>query len=155
MSCLEEKRVAQGGMAHLQFLQPAAGCQHRLRQLRDEERVPVEECRDRVPFLPEAARFPAAFVLLGLTGVFGGLFMIPVEAFIQVRAPAEKKGTVLASVAFAIFTAILLAGGLEMALIELLTYAHRALAAVGVMALVMAAWLALTLRSAARWKPGS
>ena len=106
-----------------------------------------------LPSLPEPWRFLVAFVLLGLTGLFGGLFMIPVEAFIQVRAPAAKRGTVLASVAFAIFAAIMLAGGLEMVLIEVLTFATRALAAVGLMALAMACWLRWKLRDAARWRP--
>jgi len=60
------------------------------------------------PALGEAARLPVLLVLLGGTGISGGLLMIPCEAFIQVRPAAEKRGTVIASANFAVFSGILL-----------------------------------------------
>jgi acyl-[acyl-carrier-protein]-phospholipid O-acyltransferase / long-chain-fatty-acid--[acyl-carrier-protein] ligase len=50
------------------------------------------------------------FAAVGGVGVFGGLFMIPLESFIQIRPAAKNKGTVWASANFLIFLGILLSG---------------------------------------------
>jgi len=92
--------------------------------------------------------FVVCFVLLGLSGVFGGIFMVPVEAFIQVRAPAEKKGTVLASVAFSVFLAMTFTGALDVGLLKLLTLASHVMAVVGGIALVVAIGLWRALKTA-------
>ena len=63
-----------------------------------------------VPALPASARLVSMFVLLGLIGVGGGVFLIPCEAFIQVRPAAEKKGAVIAAANFAVFSGVLLSG---------------------------------------------
>ncbi len=63
-----------------------------------------------VPALPAAMQLPAVFVLLPLIGVAGGLFMIPCEAFVQVRPSADRKGVVIASVNFVVFSGIMLSG---------------------------------------------
>ncbi|HDZ43217.1 MAG TPA: MFS transporter, partial [Phycisphaerae bacterium] len=94
-----------------------------------------------LPSLPTDAQIPVAFVLLGLTGILGGIFMIPCGSFIQVRAPIEKRGTIIASVSFATFAAISLSGLIEWLLIYSLGLATSALAAVGVLAIGMAIWL--------------
>jgi len=62
------------------------------------------------PALPVTARLPATFAVLGLVGVAGGMFLVPCEAFIQVRPAADRKGAVIASVNFAVFAGILLSG---------------------------------------------
>ncbi|MHC4593044.1 MAG: MFS transporter [Planctomycetota bacterium] len=47
-----------------------------------------------------------------LLGVGGGLYLIPLTAFVQQRAPADQKGLVLATNNFLSFSGILLASGL-------------------------------------------
>ena len=69
------------------------------------------------PALPAPARLPATFVVLALVGVAGGMFLVPCEAFIQVRPAADRRGTVIASVNFAVFAGILLSGPAANALI--------------------------------------
>jgi acyl-[acyl-carrier-protein]-phospholipid O-acyltransferase / long-chain-fatty-acid--[acyl-carrier-protein] ligase len=63
-----------------------------------------------VPCLPESAAAVVLFPLVGLVGFFGGLLLIPLESFIQIRPSADRKGTVWASANFAIFSGILLTG---------------------------------------------
>lgn len=57
--------------------------------------------------LPVAAQPVMLFVLTGLVGLAGGVFLIPVESYIQVRPAPERKGQVLAAVNFAVFAGIL------------------------------------------------
>jgi acyl-[acyl-carrier-protein]-phospholipid O-acyltransferase/long-chain-fatty-acid--[acyl-carrier-protein] ligase len=53
------------------------------------------------------------FGLIALVGVFGGLFLIPVESFIQTRPAPACRGAVLAAANFAVFGGILLSGPLS------------------------------------------
>jgi MFS family permease len=43
-------------------------------------------------------------------GLFGGIFLIPLTAFIQIRPPADKKGKVIAAANFCAFSTMLVAG---------------------------------------------
>jgi MFS family permease len=70
-------------------------------------------CLAAAPLLPGPLRLPAIFVLIALVGVFGGLFLIPVESFIQVRPDPARRGAVLAAANFAVFGGILLSGPLS------------------------------------------
>jgi predicted MFS family arabinose efflux permease len=63
-----------------------------------------------LPHLPAGVRVPVAFVLVGLMGLAGGIFLIPVESFIQVRPAPERKGATLAAANFVVFTGILVSG---------------------------------------------
>ncbi|MFW6155504.1 MAG: MFS transporter [Planctomycetota bacterium] len=77
---------------------------------------------EMLPMLPDAggvlgswapsARRLAAYGLLGAIGIVGGSVIIPCEAFVQRRPPAGRKGTVLASAGFAVFSGILVSGPL-------------------------------------------
>ncbi len=51
-------------------------------------------------------------LLLSLTGagIFGGIFLIPLTSFIQVRPKAQKKGKVIAAANFCAFSGMLIAG---------------------------------------------
>ncbi|MFH0962912.1 MAG: MFS transporter [Planctomycetota bacterium] len=63
-----------------------------------------------LPLLPERIALVASFFLLPAMGFAGGLFMIPCEAFVQVRPPPGRKGTVIAASNFAVFLGILISG---------------------------------------------
>ncbi len=63
-----------------------------------------------VPWLPEPARLPSLYALIAGVGIAGGVFLIPVESFLQIRPRPERKGTVLAVVNFVTFSGILLSG---------------------------------------------
>jgi MFS family permease len=63
-----------------------------------------------VPRLDRALAMPVLFGLTLLIGVAGGLLLIPVESFLQVRPAAHEKGAVLAAVNFAVFGGIFLSG---------------------------------------------
>jgi MFS family permease len=57
-----------------------------------------------------AVPLAAVLSLLALAGVFGGMFLIPVTAFIQVRPDVQHKGRVLGVSYFTTFACIMLAG---------------------------------------------
>ena len=62
------------------------------------------------PLLPEMLQFPYLFVMLTFSGVCGGLYLIPLVSFIQVRPAATEKGKTLGISNFACFSGILLSG---------------------------------------------
>jgi acyl-[acyl-carrier-protein]-phospholipid O-acyltransferase / long-chain-fatty-acid--[acyl-carrier-protein] ligase len=68
--------------------------------------------------LPASVRFIWIAVALTGTGISGGLFLIPVASYLQVRPADSEKGKVLATVNFSGFIGIMLAGtvftGLDM-----------------------------------------
>lgn len=63
-----------------------------------------------VPYLAESWQLPAMVFLLAGAGVGGGILLIPLESFIQIRPPAQRKGTIIAAANLAAFTGILLSG---------------------------------------------
>ena len=85
--------------------------------------------------------------LLLTIGVFGGLFLIPVESFIQVRPSADRKGRVIACGNFAAFTGILVSGPLFNAVSQWWR-PTTCFVATGLGVLAMGVWLAVVLPSA-------
>lgn len=63
-----------------------------------------------VPYLPPTLHRTSLFILMAAIGIAGGVFLIPVESFIQVRPAAEEKGAILAVNNFVVFTGVLLSG---------------------------------------------
>jgi len=63
-----------------------------------------------VPSAPARAQLPLLYALTLLLGLTGGIVLIPMESFIQVRPAPERKGAVLSAVNFVVFTGILLSG---------------------------------------------
>lgn len=63
-----------------------------------------------VPALPAPATVPVLFIGSFLLGALGGAIMVPMESFLQVRPPPERKGAVWAAVNFVVFGGILLSG---------------------------------------------
>jgi MFS family permease len=63
-----------------------------------------------VPHLPVTAQLPLLFVGVFLLGMLGGGILVPMESFLQVRPPRERKGAVWAAANFVVFGGILLSG---------------------------------------------
>ena len=63
-----------------------------------------------VPGFSGVWRFYSLSALFVITGFFGGLFLIPIASFIQVRPAASEKGRVIAVHYFCDFCAIMLSG---------------------------------------------
>ena len=84
-------------------------------------------------------------------GIAGGAFMIPLEAFIQVRPEASRKGAVIAAANFAAFAGILLSGPT----INLFNLLHitpsNAFATMGAMAVIVSIILFKILHSERRY----
>ncbi|RNC67987.1 MAG: MFS transporter [Desulfuromonadales bacterium] len=55
---------------------------------------------------------PSILGAIALFGVSAGLFIVPLQAFIQLRAPADRRGEVLAASTFLSWVGVLLASGL-------------------------------------------
>lgn len=98
-----------------------------------------------LPVLPAELQPPALFLLMGLIGLSGGVFLIPVESFIQVRAAPERKGAVLAATNFVVFIGILLSGFLAN-LLNALWRPTTSFGASGLLALLMVGWLHLRFK---------
>lgn len=64
------------------------------------------------PLFPDALRYGLVFVLLALAGVAGGVFIIPIASYIQVRPAPSDKGKIISAASFGAFVAIFLAGQL-------------------------------------------
>jgi MFS family permease len=97
-----------------------------------------------VPALPLAAQVPLLYVLIGLAGIAGGLFLIPCESFLQIRPAPERRGAVWASANFASFSGMAVASLLYIPLTTLRpTLAYGVL---GVASLLFTAWLAFEFR---------
>ncbi len=62
------------------------------------------------PLLPHWPALVCLFVVYALSGLAGGLFLIPLVSFIQIRPAAQEKGKILGISNFASFSAIILSG---------------------------------------------
>ncbi len=94
-----------------------------------------------VPALPVAMQVPFLYILIGLTGMAGGLFLIPCESFLQIRPAPERKGAVWASANFASFSGMAVASFLYIPLTALRP--TLAYAALGTASLLFTVWMAL------------
>jgi acyl-[acyl-carrier-protein]-phospholipid O-acyltransferase/long-chain-fatty-acid--[acyl-carrier-protein] ligase len=65
-----------------------------------------------VPHLPGPARRLVMIGALGLTGVGGGMFLVPLSSFIQIRPSPDTKGRIIAVAYFVDFTTMLISGGI-------------------------------------------
>ena len=97
-----------------------------------------------VPLLPVDAQVPLLYVLIGLAGMAGGLFLIPCESFLQIRPAPERKGAVWASANFASFSGMAMASFLYIPLTVLVP--TLAYAVLGLASLLFMIWMALEFR---------
>jgi MFS family permease len=107
-----------------------------------------------VPLIPSqmmaaglSARALVLLVVLAMMGIAGGAYMVPLEAFIQVRPEASRKGAVIAAANFAAFTGILLSGPTINLFIVLHIAPSNAFAIMGAMAMIVSIILFKVLHS--------
>lgn len=97
-----------------------------------------------VPLLPQAFQVPALFLVYALAGTCGGLYLIPLTSFLQVRPAPTSKGKVLGLSNCLTFSGILAAGQLYLLLAPLRpSVGHLAL---GLFTLAVALVFAVALR---------
>lgn len=63
--------------------------------------------------LPPTQEVRAIFALMAVVGFSGGVFLIPVESFIQTRSDPGRRGAILAAANFAVFGGILASGAVS------------------------------------------
>lgn len=90
--------------------------------------------------LPASIRLTWITTALAGTGVFGGLFLIPVASFLQARPAATDKGKVLATVNFSGFICIMLAGSIFTGLTAIFT-PDKAMICLGFFAMLAALFI--------------
>jgi len=94
--------------------------------------------------LPESTRTLTVFALMAAMGIAGGLVLIPCEAFIQTRPPADHKGRVIAAANCLVFCGIFLSGPAASGLTAVMSSSDGFLVT-GLAALPVAVWLWLRL----------
>ncbi|MBU4367159.1 MAG: MFS transporter [Kiritimatiellae bacterium] len=93
-----------------------------------------------VPVLPAFLQHTTLFLLMAGIGLAGGVFLIPMSSFIQVRAAPDRKGAVLAATNFLSFSGILLSGFLAN-LLNALWQPTTSFGLAGVLSLAIVFWL--------------
>ncbi len=100
-----------------------------------------------IPWLPQAVSVPALYMVIALAGILGGMFLIPVESFLQIRADPRRKGEVWATANFVVFLGMLMAGPLSN-LLNLLWRPTTAIGIIGAFTLLASFGLRSALRRA-------
>jgi acyl-[acyl-carrier-protein]-phospholipid O-acyltransferase/long-chain-fatty-acid--[acyl-carrier-protein] ligase len=99
-----------------------------------------------VPYFAESAKLACLLAVLAFLGIAGGVFVIPLESFIQVRPAADRKGATIAAANFAAFSGMLLSGP-TLNLFNAMTITPTSdFAIMGVMAMAVAILLFIFLR---------
>jgi MFS family permease len=65
-----------------------------------------------VPYLPAGGQFAALYGLTFFLGAMGGVVLIPMESFLQVRPDPARKGAILSAVNFIVFGGVLVSGAI-------------------------------------------
>ncbi len=98
-----------------------------------------------VPYLPHVIRKTAVISSLAVLGIAGGLFLIPLISFIQIRPAPNVKGRVIAASSFADFCGIFVSG----AVIHLFNHFNlrpsNCFGLMGIMVAVVTIWLFFVL----------
>jgi MFS family permease len=98
-----------------------------------------------VPYQPHFMRKPAVVIALGVLGMAGGVFLIPVASFIQIRPAHEIKGRVISASNFADFCGILISGAVLYMFNHLRIRPSDCFTVMGVMVTVTTVWLFFAL----------
>ncbi len=95
-----------------------------------------------------AGVYPALLTILGCTGWFGGLFLIPVSAAIQIRPDATRRGRVIAAANFLSFSGMWCSGRIY-SLLDRALAPSSAMVILGLGTVVAAVLIAVIV-----WRPG-
>jgi acyl-[acyl-carrier-protein]-phospholipid O-acyltransferase/long-chain-fatty-acid--[acyl-carrier-protein] ligase len=98
------------------------------------------------PYFYGQAKFIYLFAVLAVMGISGGMYAIPLEAFIQVRPAADCKGATIAAANFAAFSGVLLSGPVLNFFNVLNIMPANDFAVMGVTTLIVAIFLFVFLR---------
>ncbi|MBU4212590.1 MAG: MFS transporter [Kiritimatiellae bacterium] len=93
-----------------------------------------------IPRFPASLHLSVLFVMIAAIGITGGIFLVPVESFIQVRPAPKEKGSILAAANFVVFTGIMLSGLISNIFNKYLT-PITSFGVTGVLALLVSVWL--------------
>ena len=113
-------------------------------------RIPAPACLTMALFLASisaASSLPKALQQVYLISMFvasgaaAGIFMIPLESFIQIRPSADRKGAIIAAANFAAFSGILLSGPASDLFNKLAIAPSNGFAIIAIMAAAVAVWL--------------
>lgn len=92
------------------------------------------------------ARLPLVIVVVLLLGISAGLIIVPLNAFIQQRTPAERRGEILAAAGMLGWTGVMVASLLLLGLGEIAGLSSReCFTVVGLLTLVLTVWAFLRL----------
>lgn len=94
-----------------------------------------------VPHLPDFMQKWTLIGSLGILGVAGGMYSVPLASFLQVRPSADVKGRVIAASMFADFTGILISGAAFSLLNAMKIRPSSSFAFQGAMVTAVAIWL--------------
>jgi len=84
-------------------------------------------------------------VVLGLMGIGGGIYMVPLDAFIQVRPAADKKGQIIAASNFTCFSGVLISGPVLWVYNHFTVAPTNIFASIGIFILIASIFLKLAL----------
>ncbi|MFH1371251.1 MAG: MFS transporter [Planctomycetota bacterium] len=98
-----------------------------------------------VPYLPGPVRKPAVVTSLVVLGMAGGLFLIPLASFIQIRPAPDIKGRVIAASSFADFCGISISGVILTLFNKLAIRPSNCFGLMGIMVAMVAIWLFFVL----------
>jgi MFS family permease len=98
-----------------------------------------------VPQLPAPARKWVMIAALGLAGVGGGMFLVPLTSFIQVRPSPDIKGRIIAASYFADFSSMLISGGVYYLLVRIGIKPTNCFGIEAVLTATVVIWLFFTL----------
>ena len=62
------------------------------------------------PYIPEDVRLASLFIILAVIGIAGGILIIPVTTYLQVKPQSHEKGKIIGIVNFSDFIGIIIAG---------------------------------------------
>ncbi len=98
-----------------------------------------------VPYLPHPLLKPVMITALVILGIAGGVFLIPVASFIQVRPASDIKGRVIATSSFADFCGIFISGAVLYLFNRFNVRPSDCFGLMGIMTTILAVWLFFVL----------
>ncbi len=98
-----------------------------------------------VPHLPAILRKPVIITSLAFLGMSGGVFLIPIASFIQIRPAPDIKGRVIAASSFADFCGISISGVILTVFNNYAIKPSNCFGLMGVMVTMVAIWLFFVL----------